>query len=234
VNAAIWRKWEDAEPVQRGLDAGTDAADLLEVIRHALRALQAPRRARGCSGGSSSGSGRRACGGLRRGGRDLELGGSRLEPPDLGPVPGIGLLRRRKLALEPGDPRRPLRLVGRDRLAGGRGVSSGAAPEASRRPADGADLSLASGDLLGSGLQILGQGDIALALGMIGVLVVLILPMPSRLLLDLLLALSITFSVLVPLTSLFVVRPLEFSSFPAVLLIADHAPGCDSTSRRPG
>jgi flagellar biosynthesis protein FlhA len=69
---------------------------------------------------------------------------------------------------------------------------------------------------------------------MIGVLVVLILPMPSRLLLDLLLALSITFSVLVPPTSLFVVRPLEFSSFPAVLLIADHAPGCDSTSRRPG
>jgi flagellar biosynthesis protein FlhA len=81
------------------------------------------------------------------------------------------------------------------------------------------DLSLASGDLLGRVRQILRQGDIALALGMIGILVVLILPMP-RLLLDLLLALSITFSVLVLLTSLFVVRPLEFSSFPAVLLIA--------------
>ena len=39
-------------------------------------------------------------------------------------------------------------------------------------------------------------------------------------LLDLLLAVSITFSVLVLLTSLFIVRPLEFSSFPAVLLIA--------------
>jgi flagellar biosynthesis protein FlhA len=81
------------------------------------------------------------------------------------------------------------------------------------------DLSLASGDLLGRIRQILRQGDIALALGMIGILVALILPMP-RLLLDLLLALSITFSVLVLLTSLFVVRPLEFSSFPAVLLIA--------------
>jgi flagellar biosynthesis protein FlhA len=81
------------------------------------------------------------------------------------------------------------------------------------------DLSLASGDLLGRARQILRQGDIALALGMIGILVVLILPVP-RLLLDVLLALSITFSVLVLLTSLFVVRPLEFSSFPAVLLIA--------------
>ena len=54
---------------------------------------------------------------------------------------------------------------------------------------------------------------------MIGILVVLILPLP-RLLLDLLLALSITFSVLVLLTSLFIERPLEFSSFPTVLLIA--------------
>jgi flagellar biosynthesis protein FlhA len=81
------------------------------------------------------------------------------------------------------------------------------------------NLSLAPGDLLGRLGHTLRQGDIALALGMIGILVVLILPMP-RLLLDLLLALSITFSVLVLLTSLFIVRPLEFSSFPAVLLIA--------------
>jgi flagellar biosynthesis protein FlhA len=80
------------------------------------------------------------------------------------------------------------------------------------------NLSLAPGDLLARLGRTLRQGDIALALGMIGILVVLILPMP-RLLLDLLLALSITFSVLVLLTSLFIVRPLEFSSFPAVLLI---------------
>ena len=59
------------------------------------------------------------------------------------------------------------------------------------------------------------QGDLALALGVIGILVVL-----PRVLLDLLLALPIAFSVLVLLTSLFIVRPLEFSSFPAVLLIA--------------
>src|SRR5688500_13636269 len=80
-------------------------------------------------------------------------------------------------------------------------------------------LSLAPADLLGRLGDNLRRGDLALALGMIGILVVLILPVP-RLLLDLLLALSITFSVLVLLTSLFIVRPLEFSSFPAVLLIA--------------
>jgi hypothetical protein len=72
------------------------------------------------------------------------------------------------------------------------------------------NLSLAAGDLLGRLGRTLRQGDIALALGMIGILVVLILPVP-RLLLDMLLALSITFSVLVLLTSLFIVRPLEFS-----------------------
>lgn len=63
------------------------------------------------------------------------------------------------------------------------------------------------------------QGDIALAFGVIGILVVLILPMPS-LMLDLLLAVSITFSVMVLLTSLFIEKPLHFSSFPTVLLIA--------------
>ncbi len=63
------------------------------------------------------------------------------------------------------------------------------------------------------------HGDLALALGVISILVVLILPMP-RLLLDLLLAVSITFSVLILLTSLFIEKPLEFSAFPTVLLIA--------------
>ena len=63
------------------------------------------------------------------------------------------------------------------------------------------------------------QTDILMALGVIGILVVLILPLPA-LLLDVLLALSITFSVLVLLTSLFIEKPLDFSAFPTVLLIA--------------
>jgi len=63
------------------------------------------------------------------------------------------------------------------------------------------------------------RGDIALALGLVCILVVLILPMP-RWLLDASLALSLTFSVLILMTVLFIEKPLEFSSFPSILLIA--------------
>ncbi len=63
------------------------------------------------------------------------------------------------------------------------------------------------------------RGDIALALGLVCILVVLILPMPSWLL-DISLALSFAFSFLILMTVLFIARPLEFSSFPTVLLIA--------------
>lgn len=63
------------------------------------------------------------------------------------------------------------------------------------------------------------RGDIALSLGMACILVVLILPMPSWLL-DIALAVSMTLSVLILMTVLFISRPLDFSSFPTVLLIA--------------
>jgi flagellar biosynthesis protein FlhA len=66
---------------------------------------------------------------------------------------------------------------------------------------------------------MLRRSDIALAVGMMAILVVLILPLPP-LLLDFALAISITFSVLILMTSLFIQAPLEFSAFPTVLLIA--------------
>jgi len=75
------------------------------------------------------------------------------------------------------------------------------------------------GDLAGGLWARLRQGDIALALGVAAVLVMLILPMPSWLL-DVSLAVSITFSVMILMTCLFINRPLEFSSFPTVLLLA--------------
>ncbi|MGI9509994.1 MAG: flagellar biosynthesis protein FlhA [Geminicoccaceae bacterium] len=81
------------------------------------------------------------------------------------------------------------------------------------------DVRMTGGALMARMVESLRQGDIALALGVIAILVVLILPMPS-LMLDLLLAVSITFSVMVLLTSLFIEKPLHFSSFPTVLLIA--------------
>jgi flagellar biosynthesis protein FlhA len=58
-----------------------------------------------------------------------------------------------------------------------------------------------------------------MALGVIAILVVLILPMPTWLL-DACLAFSITFSVLILMTVLFIEKPLEFNTFPTVLLLA--------------
>ena len=63
------------------------------------------------------------------------------------------------------------------------------------------------------------NGEIALALGILGILVVLLLPLPAWLL-DLTLSFSITFSILILMTSIFIRKPLEFSSFPTVLLIS--------------
>src|SRR5918998_5181753 len=63
------------------------------------------------------------------------------------------------------------------------------------------------------------RGEVALALGVIGIVVLLILPMP-KFLLDLLLALSLISSVLVLMTALLIKKPLEFTAFPTVLLVA--------------
>jgi flagellar biosynthesis protein FlhA len=62
------------------------------------------------------------------------------------------------------------------------------------------------------------RGEIALALGLVAVLAVLIFPMPAWLL-DISLAFSITVSILILMTVLFIEKPLDFSSFPTVLLL---------------
>jgi flagellar biosynthesis protein FlhA len=67
--------------------------------------------------------------------------------------------------------------------------------------------------------NIIKRGDIALAVGILTILVVLILPLPSMLL-DVFLAISITLSILILMTALFIQTPLEFSSFPTILLIS--------------
>src|SRR5271165_6029053 len=60
--------------------------------------------------------------------------------------------------------------------------------------------------------------DIGLALGVVALLSVLVLPLPTFLL-DIGLALSITASVLVLMVALFLNRPLDFTSFPTLLLL---------------
>ena len=60
--------------------------------------------------------------------------------------------------------------------------------------------------------------DVGLALGVVLLLAVLVLPLPT-VLLDMGLALSITASVLVLMVALFLRRPLDFTSFPTLLLL---------------
>ncbi|HSV02576.1 MAG TPA: flagellar biosynthesis protein FlhA [Phenylobacterium sp.] len=61
------------------------------------------------------------------------------------------------------------------------------------------------------------RGEVALAVGVVGIVVLLILPIPAFVL-DVLLAISITSAVLILMTSLLIKRPLEFTAFPSVLL----------------
>jgi flagellar biosynthesis protein FlhA len=60
--------------------------------------------------------------------------------------------------------------------------------------------------------------DIAFAIGIIGIISVLIFPIPPWLV-DFLLSISITLSVLILMTVLFIDKPLDFSAFPTVLLV---------------
>ena len=64
-----------------------------------------------------------------------------------------------------------------------------------------------------------GRSDIVMALGVTCILIVLFLPLPPWLL-DICLTISITFSIMVLMTCLFVEKPLEFNAFPTVLLIS--------------
>ena len=63
------------------------------------------------------------------------------------------------------------------------------------------------------------RGEATFSLALIAILLMLILPVP-KMLLDFCLALSLAFSVLVLMTVLFLEKPLQFSIFPTVLLVA--------------
>jgi flagellar biosynthesis protein FlhA len=90
--------------------------------------------------------------------------------------------------------------------------ASNAAPTAA--PQAGA----ARGFNLNKVVATLRRGEILFALGIMAVLTVLIFPMPAWLL-DISLAFSITVSVLILMVVLLIERPLDFSTFPTVLLV---------------
>ncbi|MBI1273287.1 MAG: flagellar biosynthesis protein FlhA [Alphaproteobacteria bacterium] len=77
-----------------------------------------------------------------------------------------------------------------------------------------------TGDSASGGFgALLTRGDIWLAIGLLVILCALVLPVPPFLV-DIGLSLSITFAVIILMTVIFIGKPLEFSSFPTVLLVA--------------
>ncbi|MEJ1366704.1 MAG: flagellar biosynthesis protein FlhA [Candidatus Sedimenticola sp. (ex Thyasira tokunagai)] len=67
--------------------------------------------------------------------------------------------------------------------------------------------------------QLKQQSDIVLVICMIGILLVLFVPIPSQLL-DVLLILNFSFALMILLLTFYVDKPLKFSTFPSLLLIA--------------
>ncbi len=63
------------------------------------------------------------------------------------------------------------------------------------------------------------NSDVVMAVGLVGILLVMIIPIPPAML-DALLSFSITFGIVVLLVSLYTTEPLEFSVFPSLLLVA--------------
>ena len=68
-------------------------------------------------------------------------------------------------------------------------------------------------------LNWVNRGEVLMAVGVIGVIMLLILPVP-KMLLDLLLAISLVSSVLILMTAVMMKRPLDFAIFPTVLLVS--------------
>ena len=62
------------------------------------------------------------------------------------------------------------------------------------------------------------NSDIIIGAAVVGILVLMIIPLPSMLL-DMFLAFNITFSLIVVLVATYILKPLEFSAFPSIVLL---------------
>ena len=63
------------------------------------------------------------------------------------------------------------------------------------------------------------NSDVIMAIGVIGILVIMLIPIPT-ILLDIFLSFNITLAVVVLLVAMYTLKPLEFSVFPSLLLLA--------------
>lgn len=79
-------------------------------------------------------------------------------------------------------------------------------------------MAVSTNEMRGGRLGLRGNQDIALAAAVVGIMTILVLPIPTWLL-DLLLTVSISTAVVVLLGALYIQRPVEFAVFPSLLLI---------------
>lgn len=70
--------------------------------------------------------------------------------------------------------------------------------------------------------KIARHSDVALAIAVVGIVLAMLIPIPP-ILMDFLLSFNITFALVILLISLYLLKPLDFSSFPAVLLVSTLA-----------
>ncbi len=66
--------------------------------------------------------------------------------------------------------------------------------------------------------SILGKPHLAIPLGVMGILLVMVLPMPTMIM-DLLISLNIALSIVIMLVSMYILQPVHFSVFPSLLLL---------------
>jgi flagellar biosynthesis protein FlhA len=69
-----------------------------------------------------------------------------------------------------------------------------------------------------NGQSLWKNGDLLMAAGVVGILVVMVVPLPPFLL-DVLLSFNITFSLIILLVGMYTLQPLDFSVFPSMLLV---------------
>lgn len=68
-------------------------------------------------------------------------------------------------------------------------------------------------------LTLMRNSDVMMAIGVIGMLVIMVIPVPT-IFMDILLSFNITLSIVVLLVAMYTLKPLEFSVFPSLLLLA--------------
>jgi flagellar biosynthesis protein FlhA len=79
-------------------------------------------------------------------------------------------------------------------------------------------MSVAAKTALPTLSNVLGRFHLVIPIGVMGILVVMVLPMPTMIM-DLLISLNVTLSIVILMVSMYILQPVNFSVFPSLLLI---------------